>query len=59
VPWDVDGAGLAEVVRTMLDDAAALVTLGERGHAYATSWTFDDVAERLLSVLRGLAPARP
>jgi glycosyltransferase involved in cell wall biosynthesis len=59
VPWDVDAVALAGVVRALVDDPAALDALGARGRAYARSWTFDDVAQRLLAVIRALAPARP
>lgn len=59
VAWDVDSVGLATTIGELLDDADAIEALGARGQAYAAAWTFDDVAERLLSVLRALAPARP
>jgi glycosyltransferase involved in cell wall biosynthesis len=57
--WDVDATTLAGVVRSLLDDRDALESLGARGQAYAASWTFDDVAARLLSVVRALVPALP
>jgi len=59
VPWDVDGVALADVVSALLDAPDELAALGARGQAYAQSWTFDDVAERLLSVVRALVPAQP
>jgi glycosyltransferase involved in cell wall biosynthesis len=58
-PWDVDSVALAASVSALLFDGARRETLGRAGQAYATSWTFDDVAERLLSVLRALVPALP
>ena len=59
VPWDVDAVALAATIASLLDDPSALEALGQRGRVYAAAWTFDDVALRLLSVLRALVPARP
>ncbi|HEX4904074.1 MAG TPA: glycosyltransferase [Acidimicrobiales bacterium] len=59
VAWDIDAVGLAAAITSLLDDDEALEALGQRGQAYAASWTFDDVAARLVSVLRALVPARP
>ena len=59
VPWSVDAVGLATEVDALLGDEAAREALGERGRRYAAAWTFDEVAARLISVIRELAPARP
>ena len=58
-PWDVDSGALASSITALLDDTDGRESLGRRGQEYAESWGFDQVAERLLSVLRALVPARP
>jgi hypothetical protein len=60
VPWDVDPAGLADHLRSVLgDDDTALTQLAEAGRAYARSWGFDDVVDRLLEIVTSLQPAAP
>jgi glycosyltransferase involved in cell wall biosynthesis len=59
VPWNVDAAELSSVVNELLDDQVARDALAVAGLEYARTWTFDDVADRLLSVIRALVPARP
>jgi glycosyltransferase involved in cell wall biosynthesis len=59
VAWDVDSVALAATITELLDDDVEREALGARGQAHAASWTFDDVAERLVSVLRAIVPARP
>ena len=59
VPWDVDSVTLASSITNLLDDEVGLVALGRRGQSYAESWGFDEVADRLLSVIRALVPALP
>lgn len=59
VPWDVDSVALAAVVNHLLEDADERDALSRRGTDYARSWDFDDVADRLLTLIRGLVPARP
>jgi len=59
VGWDVEPGALAAAIRTLLDDRGELDALGRRGQDYARSWTFDDVARRLLALIRELVPALP
>jgi glycosyltransferase involved in cell wall biosynthesis len=59
VAWDVDAVALADVVNGLLDAPADAEALGARGRAYAAAWGFEQVADRLLSVIRALAPTRP
>jgi glycosyltransferase involved in cell wall biosynthesis len=56
VPWDVSAGPLADVVGALLQDDGGL---GDRGRAYAASWTFDDVASALLDVVRALPATSP
>jgi len=56
VPWDVSPGALADVVRPLLDDDGGL---GERGRAYAASWTFADVARALVEVVSALPATSP
>jgi glycosyltransferase involved in cell wall biosynthesis len=56
VPWDISAGPLADVVGALLQDDGGL---GDRGRAYAASWTFDDVASALLDVVRALPATSP
>ena len=54
VPWDVDPAALATHVGTLLADPSRLQALTDGGHAFARTWGFDHVADRLLEIVRSL-----
>jgi glycosyltransferase involved in cell wall biosynthesis len=59
VAWDIDPAALATELGALLDDRARLEALSASGRAYAAAWSFDDVAAELVTIVLGLAPARP
>ncbi|MCU1378004.1 MAG: putative Glycosyl transferase group 1 [Acidimicrobiales bacterium] len=54
VPWDVDATGLADHLRSLLDDPDRLRALAEGGHSFARSWGFEQVADRLLEIVAQL-----
>jgi glycosyltransferase involved in cell wall biosynthesis len=54
VPAEVDPSRLAAELRAVLVPER-LAALSEAGHAFARSWGFGDVADRVLALVRGLA----
>lgn len=58
LPFDVDAAGLAAHARSLLDSPDRLAALSQGGHRFASSWGFDEVADRLVSLVLSLPPAR-
>jgi glycosyltransferase involved in cell wall biosynthesis len=59
VRWDVDPVELGREIDALLADPAALAALGDTGRDHAAGWGFDEVADRVLSAVRALVPARP
>jgi hypothetical protein len=55
VPWDADAGALADHLACLLADPAGLEALAQGGHAFARSWGFADVADRVLEIVRSLA----
>ena len=55
VPWDVDAPALAAHINARLADPSQLETLAAAGHAFAASWSFPQVADRLLQIVASLA----
>jgi glycosyltransferase involved in cell wall biosynthesis len=54
VPFAVDANELAARVAALVADPARLRALAAAGRAHATAWSFDDVATRLLEIVRAL-----
>ena len=59
VAWDVDPAALAAHVSALLAGPEQLQALAHGGHAFASSWSFDHVADRLLEIVASLTGAAP
>jgi glycosyltransferase involved in cell wall biosynthesis len=54
VPWDIDPTGLAEQLAGLLADGPRRDALSRRAREHAATWTFVDVADRLLDAVRAL-----
>jgi glycosyltransferase involved in cell wall biosynthesis len=54
VPWGVTGDELGAHLRGLLEDPALLRSLADAARAHASSWTFGDVADRVLGVVETL-----
>ena len=49
-----DGSYLAELLGQLLDDAPRRAELARVAQEHALSWTFADVADRLMAIIRSL-----
>jgi glycosyltransferase involved in cell wall biosynthesis len=54
VPWDIDPTGLADHLAVLLADAPRRDALAAAARQHAAGWTFADVADRLIDVVRAL-----
>jgi glycosyltransferase involved in cell wall biosynthesis len=54
VPWDVDAGHLAVHLARLLADPEERRSIADAARAHASKWTFADVADRVLEVVRSL-----
>ena len=54
VPWDVGSSDLADEIASLLRDPARRRSIADAAQAHARSWTFADVADRLMAIVRSL-----